>query len=248
MKKSILISSIAVAASVASVNAQTTSTQTQASAQTQTSAQSTSAQTQSSAQLQTTTAQSQVTPVALPQTAPEMFVAMPDSMMPYLAASQRKTLVEIRKMDAEGIASIPGAFNKDIKITSMSDGLIRIVPSDNAVWEIVRCDNAEYAFIRTLQGPAQQSTISIFNNKWNKLRDVKIPTDGLIAKPDTMSQETFDGLCAMIEIPMAYATVDDDCSTVTVSLSLPLVTKEDAERIKAILVQRKIKLHDIFLK
>lgn len=248
MKKNIFLGSIAVVISIASANAQVATGTQQRSAQIQ--------QTSVQSQLSSST---QVTPVALPQTAPEMFVAMPDSMMPYLVSSQRKALVEIRKIDSEGSASIPGAFNKEIKITAMSDNLIRIVPSANAVWEIIRYkDDVDskasakcktiFALIRTVQGPAQHSTISVFDNKWKKLRDVGIPTEGLIEKPDTMSQETFDSLRSMIEIPMAYTTVNDDCSMLIVNLSLPLVNKEDSERIKAILVQRKIKLQDIFLK
>jgi hypothetical protein len=63
----------------------------------------------------------------------------------------------------------------------------------------------------------------------------------LIQRPDTMSQERFEQLQRLIDPLMVSAEMSPADLSLSFSVSTPMLLKEDKERVKAILLQRKFK-------
>ena len=62
-----------------------------------------------------------------------------------------------------------------------------------------------------------------------------------IVKPDTMSEQRFVELKAMIEPVMVQAELSADCDELFLQLSTPLLNSEDKKAVGSIISQRKLK-------
>jgi len=103
-------------------------------------------------------------------------------------------------------------------------------------------------FVRTIFGPAEESEVFLYDTRWNKLGEVKLPEDELVIRPDTMDVQHFETLKLLLEPRMVKASVDKDDDMLNISLTLPLVNEDEKKKLAAILRQRKVKFSDIVLK
>ena len=95
--------------------------------------------------------------------------------------------------------------------------------------------------VKTLKGPLEDSEIALYTQDWVKTDDVKIDVSSLVAKPDSMNEETFRELSSLMDVKLVGAQLMLDEDALVVNLSVPMLTKEESERLKAVLLQRKLK-------
>ncbi len=99
--------------------------------------------------------------------------------------------------------------------------------------------------VTTFLGPQPESMVKFYNTSWQvvpsgALLPVLSPSSFFL-RPDTMSVDEFDKLVSFVDPVMTSATLHPDDDTIVFSLSTPLLSKTDRERLEAILVQRKYK-------
>ena len=99
--------------------------------------------------------------------------------------------------------------------------------------------------VRSLMGEAPESVVSFYDAGWRKLEtnhylDAVDPSS-LVARPDTMDVERYDHLLRYIDPVMVLAEFSPEDNSLSFSLSTPMVTKQEREDLKAILLQRKVK-------
>ena len=63
------------------------------------------------------------------QTVTDMFIDMPDSIIPYIDSKQRKELVELKQMEPDSSATIGNNLGK-IKLTRLSDSILTLQLSE----------------------------------------------------------------------------------------------------------------------
>lgn len=182
----------------------------------------------------------------------EAWVIMPDSMIPYLSQKLRVELVDYWDMKAE--AKVKNMLEGETRLLKMTDRYmkLRLNEKTEASFRLLETGDSTYiiCMVKTFCAPEKESTVSFYSPEWLLLEgQYGVPAGGnpdsikasFIAPRDTMPAEKYNKLCAMIEPLMVAAELDETEETVTLSLSLPFLTKEEKKDVYAILRQRKFK-------
>lgn len=173
----------------------------------------------------------------------EVFKQMPDSMFPYITNTNRLDFIDFKdaNMKAEVNNSLGGKSEMkvltdnyiEVELSSVSNLQIKLLPKDSTK---VIC------MVTTFFGPEADSKVQFFSLNWKAL-DIKsaVPSfDDFFVKPDSINAERFVQLKKMIEPVMYYVMLSSKDNTITYSLSLPLLNKEDKKALDAVL--RKVTL------
>ena len=155
----------------------------------------------------------------------EIWLSMPDSMVRYLNKNKRIEFLDYVDMkvktDVKNLlqgSSVMDTITSNylsVKLNEASSIQMRLLP--------VRGSDSLLCIIRTYSAPAAESVVQ------------------LIAKPDTMSEQRFAELRAMIEPVMVQAELSAESDELFLQLSMPLLNSEDKKAIGSIISQRKIK-------
>ena len=173
----------------------------------------------------------------------DVFKQMPDSMFPYITNTNRLDFIDFKdaNMKAEVNNSLGGKSEMkvltdnyiEMELSSVSNLQIRLLPKDSTK---VIC------MVTTFFGPEADSKVQFFSLNWKPL-DIKsaVPSfDDFFVKPDSINTERFVQLKKMVEPVMYYVILSSKDNTITYSLSLPLLNKEDKKALDAVL--RKVTL------
>lgn len=174
------------------------------------------------------------------KTAAEMFMDMPDVMLPYLDGTLRKELVELKRIQPDSTAEVSHRLGTT-KLTAMTDDILRITLADKQLIEIGRIDENNYCVIKTYAAPEQESVCSMYDKEWTKTADVSVKDVEITQRPDTMSEERYDELLKMIEMPLVSMTFGEQPTEIIVEPHIPLLAREDKEQLKAILAKKRLK-------
>ncbi len=185
---------------------------------------------------------------------------MPDSLLPaYINADKRNAMVDYYNMGetAEVMNELDGISVMDtltatyakVTLSSALDMQLALLPTAKGDTVICR--------VSTVSAPAKESRVEFFDLKWNRLPTTdfldEVPAEQLLARPDTLNEEEFRQLCSFFEPRMVYVQLAPEPSqntespnknenfTLSFSLSTPLTSKYDKEKLEPIMVQRKLK-------
>lgn len=173
-----------------------------------------------------------------------MFVNMPDSMLPYIPKPQRTELLTLKDLAKNEPAELQTVFEENVILSEVSDDRLVVQPTKGITYELIRLEgetDSVFCFLRTVSLPEQETSVMIYDAAWKKLGDVAIDAQLLVHKPDTMSEETCADVLKLIEFPIVEVHSTENAGVITASLSAPYVNKEEKERLSAILVTRKMK-------
>lgn len=178
----------------------------------------------------------------------ELLVTMPDSIVPYLSKSHRIELVDLLDMKVK--PEVKNLLDGSSKIDTLATGYLSLSLSEAATIELkllpLEGGDSLLCMVKTLAGPERESEVSFYSQQWEPMRrqgmfgGKSLPemSESLIVRPDTMDEQRFRELRAMIEPRLVCARLSLGDNSISLSLSLPLVAEEEKADIKAILVQR----------
>lgn len=176
----------------------------------------------------------------------DLLITMPDSLVGYLNTTKRTEMVDFYHMGvkAETYNLLGGMTVLDSLTANYADlSLNERVRMQLALLGTQHNDTL-ICMVRTYQGEAPESVIRFYRSDWKTADGQMIlspePTS-LIQRPDTMSQERFEQLQRLIDPLMVSAEMSPADLSLSFSVSTPMLLKEDKERVKAILLQRKFK-------
>ncbi len=192
----------------------------------------------------------------------DLLVSMPDTLMPTLDKSLRLEFAELQEMGVKaevknllGEVSVMDTLTADfvqIRMSQVSSLQMKKLPADGG--------DSLLCVVKTFAAPEKESVLYLFDQNWNqkdashlflpKLGALDVAHgDGaqslshlsgyLIQKPDTMEEERFAQLEAMIEPRMVSAVLFQHDNSIVVSLASPLLSAEDKKQVNAIKLQRK---------
>lgn len=173
----------------------------------------------------------------------QMWLAMPDSLTPYLNQNQRSMLLDYYEMG--GDKEIKNAFEGISRIDTLARDFISVQLSNAVSLQIAMLPNETgdslACVVRTFQSPARESEVSIYSHNWELIQQVSIDSDSLFSCPDTMSTVRFVELKDLLKPRMTYATYSPVDNMLTFCLSIPFIFSDDKEELKNILLQRNLK-------
>lgn len=103
------------------------------------------------------------------------------------------------------------------------------------------CDSV-LCVVRSWDGPKRDSEVQLFDRQWKPLQaPLTFSADSFVCRPDTMSEERFSRLVAMLDPIMFSVSLSPAENVLLVKLSPVVPNPEDEKVIEQILVQRKLK-------
>lgn len=103
------------------------------------------------------------------------------------------------------------------------------------------CDSV-LCVVRSWDGPKRDSEVQLFDRQWKPIQaPLTFSADSFVCRPDTMSEERFSRLVAMLDPIMFSVSLSPAENVLLVKLSPIVPNPEDEKAIEQILVQRKLK-------
>ena len=103
------------------------------------------------------------------------------------------------------------------------------------------CDSV-LCVVRSWDGPKRDSEVQLFDRQWKPLQGpLTFSADSFVCRPDTMSEERFSRLVALLDPIMFSVSLSPAENVLLVKLSPVVPNPDDEKAIEQILVQRKLK-------
>ena len=162
----------------------------------------------------------------------EVWIEMPDSILPYLSKSQRTELADYVEMKAE--PAVLSTFGDSVRIERMTNNYLLLRANEATRLEIKLLDNNTLALVQTWMAPAAESKLSLFNLQWQP-KEAVVAYKANIIKPDSMSDEDFSDLKTLMSPRLKEYRLSADNNSLSVSWNYPLLSKKDVKRVTEIL-------------
>ena len=162
----------------------------------------------------------------------EVWIEMPDSILPYLSKSQRTELADYVEMKAE--PAVLSTFGDSVRIERMTNNYLLLKANEAKRLEIKLLDNNTLALVQTWMAPAAESKLSLFNLQWQP-KEAVVDYKVNIVKPDSMSDEDFADLKTLMSPRLKEYRLSADNNSLSVSWNYPLLSKKDVKRVTELL-------------
>ncbi|ATV30958.1 DUF3256 family protein [Prevotella intermedia] len=167
----------------------------------------------------------------------QIWLEMPDSIVPYLNRSLRTELADYVTMGMK--SEVMNALRDTTRIEKLTDDYILVQLSNATKLEIKSLDASTIAMAQTWCGPLAESKLSLFSNNW-EVKPLNIDVSPMFVKPDTMSQQRYSELLDMANVTMNEMQLSVKDNSLTIKYSVPLLSSTDKKEMQAILRQRKL--------
>lgn len=177
----------------------------------------------------------------------DFIISMPDSLVRYLNTTKRTEMVDFYFMGvkAETFNLLSEGTVLDSLNASYAD--IRLSESSRMQLGLLSREKGDtvICMLRTYLGEAPESAFAFYDTGWKKVEmPGLVPTVepmSLVQRPDTMDTEKYEELLRLLDPLMVAAEMAPGDRSLVFSLSTPMTTKKEREKLNAILVQRKFK-------
>lgn len=169
----------------------------------------------------------------------QIWLEMPDSIVPYLNRSLRTELADYVTMGMK--SEVMNALRDTTRIEKLTDDYILVQLSNATKLEIKSLDasTSTIVMVQTWCGPLAESKLSLFSNNW-EVKPLNIDVSPMFVKPDTMSQQRYSELLDMANVTMNEMQLSVKDNSLTIKYSVPLLSSTDKKEMQAILRQRKL--------
>ena len=167
----------------------------------------------------------------------QIWLEMPDSIVPYLNRSLRTELADYVTMGMK--SEVMNALRDTTRIEKLTDDYILVKLSNATKLEIKSLDASTIAMVQTWGGPLAERKLSLFSNNW-EVKPLNIDVSPMFVKPDTMSQQRYSELLDMANVTMNEMQLSVKDNSLTIKYSVPLLSSTDKKDMQAILRQRKL--------
>lgn len=169
----------------------------------------------------------------------EMFISVPDSIMPYVTKEQRAELIGMKNIDPASAAEMNIALKTTMVLDSLFDNYMKVMVGQ-IKYEIIRLNTVDadsvFCVMHTLVAPERETVCCLYDKEWNLLQNVDF--NDLIIKSNISDDEK--EIVEKMEFPMIEAQFERETSTIILTVSVPLVWKD--EKLKSNRrMQRKLK-------
>lgn len=197
------------------------------------------------------------------QTVRDLWLSMPPSLAPYLSTSLRTQCLDFYNMHTDAqtdnalkgksridtltstflAATLSKAHTLQMKLLPASgSGLGSALGSGSGSSSSLSSCDSVLCVVRSWDGPKRDSEVQLFDRQWKPLQaPLTFSADSFVCRPDTMSEERFSRLVALLDPIMFSVSLSPAENVLLVKLSPVIPNPEDEKAIEQILVQRKLK-------
>ena len=137
---------------------------------------------------------------------------------------------------ASGLGSSLGSGSSIGSASGLGSSLGSVSSSSLSSCDSVLC------VVRSWDGPKRDSEVQLFDRQWKPLQaPLTFSADSFVCRPDTMSEERFSRLVALLDPIMFSVSLSPAENVLLVKLSPVVPNPDDEKAIEQILVQRKLK-------
>lgn len=187
------------------------------------------------------------------QTVRDLWLSMPPSLAPYLSTSLRTQCLDFYDMhtDAQTDNALKGKSRIDTLTSTFLAATLskahtlqmKLLPAAGSASSssLSSCDSV-LCVVRSWDGPKRDSEVQLFDRQWKPLQTpLTFSADSFVCRPDTMSEERFSRLVALLDPIMFSVSLSPAENVLLVKLSPVVPNPEEEKAIEQILVQRKLK-------
>ena len=159
----------------------------------------------------------------------------------FLAATLSKAhTLQMKLLPASGSGSGSGSASASGSGSSIGSASSMVSGSGSSS-SLSSCDSV-LCVVRSWDGPKRDSEVQLFDRQWKPLQaPLTFSADSFVCRPDTMSEERFSRLVALLDPIMFSVSLSPAENVLLVKLSPVVPNPEDEKAIEQILVQRKLK-------
>ena len=179
----------------------------------------------------------------------ELWVSMPDTLMPAFNKNIRTEYVELQDMGVK--AEVKNLLQENCVLDTLTQDFmqLRMGKTYSLQMKLLASEGSDsiLCMVKTFAAPEKESEVLFFDQQWKPIsfaslfggKSLEMVREGLVAKPDTMTEARFEELKLMIEPKMMSAILFQHENSIVFRLALPLLNAEDKMKIKGIKMQRK---------
>lgn len=159
----------------------------------------------------------------------------------FLAATLSKAhTLQMKLLPASGSGS--GSASASVSGSGSSIGSASSMVSGSVSSSSLSSCDSVLCVVRSWDGPKRDSEVQLFDRQWKPLQaPLTFSADSFVCRPDTMSEERFSRLVALLDPIMFSVSLSPAENVLLVKLSPVVPNPEDEKAIEQILVQRKLK-------
>lgn len=180
----------------------------------------------------------------------DLWVSMPDSLLPVLDKNLRIEFVDLKDMGVR--AEVKNLLGEDCVMDTLSNDYLQLTTSESSSWQMLLLpksgNDSLLCVVRTFTGTEKESEVRFYDRQWREVNSqdmlpagVGVAEDYFKAKPDTMSEDKYRELHRAIEPQMWHVGLSAEEKTLVYQLSLPNLSSEEKTQLNALLMQRKFK-------
>ena len=175
----------------------------------------------------------------------QLWIEMPDSIVPYLNKSLRTELADYVTMKMK--PEVVNSLQDTTRIEKFTNNHIRVQLNNASKLEIKSLDNSTIALVQTWNGPIAESKLMLFSKEW-KLKPFEIDLTPVFEKHDSMLQQRYEDLLSMANITLCEFKLSESDNSLTIKFTVPLLSSNDKTDMSNILKQRKLNWNGAFFK
>lgn len=180
----------------------------------------------------------------------DLWVSMPDSLLPTLDRNLRLELVELEEMGVK--PNVKNLLGEECDMDTLTNDYLECTTSKAARLQMIylpsSAEDSVLCVIKTFCAPSKESEIRFYDQDWRQLpissylaKDQYMLGSYIKPKSDTMRVEEYEELKSKLEPVMYVTEYLPTAQAFRVQVSLPLLSNEDKMKVQSILVQRKFK-------
>lgn len=185
-----------------------------------------------------------VVSMAHAQAIEQWWLGMPDSLLGYMNKSKRIEAMDYQHMGLK--IDVTNLLKGSTTVDTLTNEFLQVKLSEAALLQmrlLPKDSDSVVCVVKTLFAPEAESSVAFYDRNWKRVGQLTADTLAapFLSRPDTMATGRFEELSRLVDPVMVKCTLSVSDATLTQELSLPLLTKEEKQAIKAIIKQRKLK-------
>lgn len=162
------------------------------------------------------------------QSARTLFMAMPDSLMPLLSASEREYCLDF--IDAGMRARVTNRLDGKSELTKLTDDYIHLKTSESSAMQIklLPTDGGDtiLCIVNTVCAEACDSRIAFYDRGW-----LRLASDSLFIRPEISdffhASDTIEDVMEMCDIYLVELSLSHEAPTLTARYTMPAYMSQD---------------------
>ena len=171
----------------------------------------------------------------------DVWLAMPNSVAPYLNSKLRTQLVTFNQTGAN--PSVTNLVGGETRLDTLTESFMQVRMSDVSTLQLRLLPRAEgdslVCVVKTVAGPQKRSQVSFYGLDWAPL-SIQLPELPLPARPDTMSVDKYNRLISIMEGRMTYASLHAGDDGLTMGYSVIYATQDELKELNGFNKEREL--------